>query len=101
MTSYETLRPTSSGVVVQNRPSGTPSMVAEVRADGMVLAARALKVMSQANTGTSGGMERNVAQTSVRFVEVAELLVNAAGLRGLVSRPGWADRGGSSGGELN
>ena len=85
MTSYETLRPTSSGVVVQNRPSGTPSMVAEVRADGMVLAARALKVMSQANTGTSGGMERNVAQTSVRFVEVAELLVNAAGFAASVT----------------
>ncbi len=92
MTSYETLRPTSSGVVLQNRPSGTPSMVAEVRADGTVLAARALKVTSQANTGTSGGMERNVAQTSVRFVEVAELLVNTAGFaascHGLAGRTG-------------
>ena len=67
-------------------------MVAEVRTDGTVLAARALKVTSQANTGTSGGMERNVAQTSVRFVEVAELLVNAAGFaasgRGMARRIG-------------
>jgi hypothetical protein len=82
------------GVVVQDRPSGTPSMVAEVQADGTVLAARALKVTPQADTDTSGGMESNVVQGSVRFVEVAELLVNAAGL---VPRPGWEDRRGNRG----
>jgi Putative DNA-binding domain len=92
ITQYETLRPTSSGVVVRDRPAGTPSMVAEVRADGTVLAARALKVTPQADTDTSGGMESNVVQGSVRFVEVAELLVNAAGFaascHGLAGRTG-------------
>jgi hypothetical protein len=92
MTSNRTLRPTSSGVVVRDRPSGTPSTVAEVRADGTVLAARALKVTSQADTDTSGGMERNEVLGWVAFGEMAELLVNAAGFaaacHGLSGRTG-------------
>jgi hypothetical protein len=92
ITQNKTLRPTSSGLVVQDITSGTPSTIAEVRADGTMLAASALNVTSIPYTDTSGSIESTMDQRSVAFVEVAELLVNAAGFaascHGLAGRTG-------------